>query len=163
MKPSDLVAFLQECYDDRRALVDRHRAVAAHVAAYDANNTYQYVINREDLHVEWLADALAALGAERPAPAQGPSVTIERGKDAWKRLVADDARSLQEFVDKWLHRVESLTHARNRTMKRQMLGEVQEQTHLLNQIATGVPDVLGRGGEGAGKRGVVGSTRWLGD
>ena len=164
VKPSELVAFLEECYRERRALADRHRAVAAHVAGYDANNPYQYVINREDMHVEWLADALEALGAERPAPAAGPSLTIARGKDAWKPLVQEDVRGMQQFIDKWRPRVEQLTHARNRTMLRLMLGEMKEQVHLFNQIATGVADVLGRGNESAAdRRGVVGSTRWLGD
>ena len=58
MKPTDLVALLQECYRDRLALAEHHRAVAVHVPGYDINNTYQYVINREETHLEWLAAAL---------------------------------------------------------------------------------------------------------
>ena len=54
MKPTDLVALLQECYRDRLALAEHHRAVAVHVPGYDINNTYQYVINREETHLEWL-------------------------------------------------------------------------------------------------------------
>jgi hypothetical protein len=44
-----------------------------------------------------------------------------------------------------------------------MLGEVQEQTRLMEQGAQGEPDLLGRGGQGAGKRGVVAGARWMGD
>ena len=73
MKPTELVALLQECYRDRLAMVERHKAVAVHVSNYDANNTYQYVINREETHLEWLGDALVDLGAPLPANPAGPS------------------------------------------------------------------------------------------
>lgn len=163
VRPTDLAALLQECYRDRLALVERHRAVAVHLTPYDVNNTYQYVINREETHLEWLAAALADLDTPLPAPADGPSITVGRGKDAWKALVLDDAAAGAAFVDKWRPRVDSLTHARNQTMLRLMLGEVQEQTRLMEQGAHGEPDLLGRGGEGAGMRGVVAGARWLGD
>ena len=93
MKPAELVALLQECYRDRLALVERHKAVAVHVSNYDANNTYQYVINREETHLEWLGDSLVDLGAPLPANPAGPSITLDRSKDAWKAAAADDARS----------------------------------------------------------------------
>jgi hypothetical protein len=163
VKPTELVALLQDCHRDRLALAERHRAVAVHVAGYDANNTYQYVINREETHLEWLADALADLGAPLPPPPPGPSVTIERRKDAWKALVEEDARRGRAFLEAWRPKVETLTHARNQTMLRLMLGEVQEQTRLIEQVASGQPHVLGRDGAGAGTRGVVAGTRWLGD
>ena len=60
-------------------------------------------------------------------------------------------------------RVEALSHARNRTMLRLMLGEVQEQTRLMEQGVKGEPNLLGRPGEGAGKRGEVAGARWVGD
>ena len=120
MKPAELVALLQECYRDRLALVERHKAVAVHVSNYDANNTYQYVINR-------------------------------------------DARAGAAFLAKWRPRVESLSHARNQTMLRLMLGEVQEQTRLLEQAGNGTADVLGHSDTGAGSRGVVAGARWFGD
>lgn len=163
MKPTELVALLQELHRDRQALSERHKVVAVHVPGYDANNTYQYVINREETHLEWIASALADLGAPLPAPPAGPSVTLDRGKDAWKGLVDDDARRGREFLAKWRPKVDALTHARNQTMLRLMLGEVQEQTRLVEQVASGEPHVLGRDGEGAGKRGVVAGARWLGD
>ena len=46
---------------------------------------------------------------------------------------------------------------------RLMLGEMQEQTRLLEQALGGEPNLLGRDGEGAGQRGVVAGTRWMGD
>ncbi len=163
MKPTDLVALLQECYRDRLALAEHHRAVAVHVPGYDINNTYQYVINREDTHLEWLAAALADLDAHLPAPPEGPSLSIQRGKEAWRRLVQDDAQRGQAFVAKWRPRVESLSHARNQTMLRLMLGEMLEQTRLLEQALSGEPHLLGRDGEGAGMRGVGAGTRCMGD
>jgi hypothetical protein len=163
VKPTELAALLQECYRDRLALAERHRAVAVHVPPYDVNNTYQYIVNREETHLEWLAAALADLGAPLPPPSDGPSITIGRGADAWKALLREDAERGAAFVAKWRPRVDGLTHARNQTMLRLMLGEVQEQTRLMEQGAHGEPDLLGRGGEGAGKRGVVAGARWVGD
>jgi hypothetical protein len=163
VKPSELVAFLQECYNERLAQYERHKAVAAHVGPYDANNTYQYVINREETHLSWLADALRDLGAPLPPPPPGPSITVDRSKDAWRALVSDDAQRGREFLGKWRPRVDALTHARNQTMLRLMLGEVAEQNRFFEQAAAGTDDLLGRSTVGAGKRGSVGSSRWLGD
>ena len=75
----------------------------------------------------------------------------------------EDVTRGQAFVAKWRPRVESLSHARNQTMLRLMLGEMLEQTRLLEQALSGEPNLLGRDGEGAGKRGVVAGTRWMGD
>jgi len=163
VKPSELVALLQECYAERLAQYERHKAVATHVGPYDANNTYQYVINREETHLSWLADALKEAQAPPPPNPPGPSITIERGKDAWRSLVKDDAQRGRLFLDRWRPRVEALTHARNQTMLRLMLGEVAEQVRFFEQASAGTDDLLGRSTVGAGKRGSVGSSRWLGD
>jgi hypothetical protein len=163
VKPAELVALLQACYRERLTQYERHKAVAAHVGPYDANNTYQYVINREETHLSWLEDALRDLGAELPPAPVGPSITIERGKDAWRSLVREDAKTGQRFLDEWRPRVEALTHARNQTMLRLMLGEIAEQVRFFEQAAAGTDDLLGRNGEGAGKRGLVAGARWIGD
>jgi hypothetical protein len=163
VKPTELVSLLQECYTERLAQYERHKAVAAHIGPYDANNTYQYVINREEMHLSWLADALKDLGAPLPPPPPGPSITMDRGKDAWRPLAAEDAQRGRQFLEKWRPRVEALTHARNQTMLRLMLGEVAEQVRFFEQAAAGTDDLLGRSTVGAGKRGSVGSSRWIGD
>jgi hypothetical protein len=163
VKPTELVALLQECYRDRLAMVDRHKAVATHVLDYDANNAYQYIVNREDTHLRWIADALADLGAPIPDGAASPSIATNRSKNGWRELVGEDARAGNAFLEKWRPRVEALTHARNRTMLRLMLGEVQEQTRTFEQAASGVDDLLGRKDVGSGKRGEVGAARWIGD
>jgi hypothetical protein len=163
VKPTELVALLQECYTERLAQYERHKVVATHIGPYDANNTYQYVINREDVHLSWLADALKDLGAPLPPAPPGPSITMDRGKDAWRALALEDAQRGRLFLEKWRPRVESLTHARNQTMLRLMLGEVAEQVRFFEQAAAGTDDLLGRSTVGAGKRGSVGSSRWIGD
>jgi len=140
-----------------------HSEQLPHIPGYDINNTYQYLINREETHLEWIAAALAEMEAPLPTPPDGPSLTIERGKESWRPLVQDDVRRGQTFVAKWRPRVEGLSHARNQTMLRLMLGEMLEQTRLLEQALSGEPNLLGRDGEGAGTRGVVAQTRWMGD
>ena len=62
MKPADLLALLQDCYRERLAMTLRHQAVARHVGHMDFNNTYQYVIAREDTHLSWLRTAIVELG-----------------------------------------------------------------------------------------------------
>jgi hypothetical protein len=92
-----------------------------------------------------------------------PSITVDRSKDGWRALCVEDARAGKAFLERWRPRVETLTHARDRTMLRLMLGEVQEQTRTFEQAGSGVDNLLGRKDVGSGKRGVVASARWIGD
>jgi hypothetical protein len=163
VKPSELIGLLQECYRDRLAQLERHEAVATHVSNYDVNNTYQYVINREETHLAWLRDAIADLGGALPDPPPGPSITVDRSRDGWRLLAGEDAQTGQRFFEKWRPRVEALTHARHQTMLRLMLGEIQEQVRFFEQAAAGQDDLLGRKAEGASKRGLVAATRWIGN
>jgi hypothetical protein len=162
VKPIELAALLRECHLERQAMYERHKAVAEHVSDYNANNAYQYAINREETHLTWLEDALTDLGASPPPPA-GPSITLERGKGAWLALARQDGADARAFVEKWRPRVEILTNARNQTMLRLMLGEVQEQARFFEQAAAANDDLLGHSDVGAGKRGVVAAARWQGD
>src|SRR2546425_1212434 len=59
---TDLLDLLQEFHHDKLAMLLRHQAGARLVAQYDANNTYQYIINREDMQLSWLNAAIAELG-----------------------------------------------------------------------------------------------------
>jgi hypothetical protein len=163
VKPTDLVALLQACHRERLAMYERHKAVAAHVLDYNANNAYQYAINREETHLEWLGDALAEAGATPPPAPAGPSVTVPGGRDGWRALAREDGAAARAFVEAWRPRIEALTNARNRTMLRLMLGEVQEQARFFEQAAAGDETLLGRSETGAGQRGTVGATRWIGD
>ena len=63
---NELQQLLTAIAAERVALIERHEAGARVVSHYDFNNTYQYVIAREETHLTWLQDALAELGAALP-------------------------------------------------------------------------------------------------
>jgi Mn-containing catalase len=63
----ELRSFLTEITADRLALLQRHEASARVVSHYDFNNTYQYVIAREETHLTWLQAALEELEDDRTA------------------------------------------------------------------------------------------------
>ncbi len=159
MKPPELLKLLDEIYRDKSALRARHVAGARLVGNYDFNNTYQYVINREDVHLAWLRDAIADLGG---APQDAADGDIKgSGKDAQQTILRDDVAQVDAFVAKWKPRVESISHARNRTMLRLMLGETLEQKRFFEQALAGRSDMLGRRADGAGTKGTVLPTRWI--
>ena len=63
------------------------------IADYEFNNTYQYVIAREEIHVQWVRDAIVDLGGEAPADRQRfPSRT---GKGLALRARSDRRRHRQ--------------------------------------------------------------------
>jgi hypothetical protein len=137
---TDLQKLLTEFAAGRVALIERHEASARTVSHYDFNNTYQYVINREETHLSWLQSALAdytavlppagsdALPAP-PAPKRGGK--IEAG--AFRSILEDDARYLGAFVDKWRAPVDAIRHARHRNMLNVILGESIEHKRLFEQ------------------------------
>src|SRR5690606_21354035 len=49
VKAAELLALLQEFHRDKLAMYRRHIAAARHVSDYENNNTYQYVIAREEM------------------------------------------------------------------------------------------------------------------
>ena len=165
---SDLQKLLTEFAAGRVALIERHEASARSVSHYDFNNTYQYVINREETHLSWLQNALAEYGAVLPpAGADGlpaPPSPTRGGKTesgAFRGILEDDARYLGGFVEKWRARVDALTHARHRTMLNVILGESIEHNRLFEQAAAGFEDLLGRRTGGVARVGAVLPTRWL--
>ena len=72
MRTDDLLAVLREFHRDKLTLRQRHVAVARQVSQYDANNTYQYVINREDVHLSWLESAIVELDGTPDTVAEPP-------------------------------------------------------------------------------------------
>jgi hypothetical protein len=160
---ADLLALLQAFSRDKLALRERHVASAQQVSNYDFNNTYHYIINREDMQVGWLQDALAELGGALPRDVPPPPARTDgKAAERERAIVQDDAREAQAFLDKWQARVSGLRHARHRRMLQVILGETVEQRRFFDQMAGGRDDVLGRrtGGESTG--GGVLPTRWLG-
>lgn len=166
MKQTELQQFLSDIYADRLALVQRHEASAREVGHYDFNNTYQYVINREETHLSWIRAALEELGAPLPGPAAGlgtPQAPKSKKAEAsvYRDILSEDARGLGAFVEKWRPRVATLTHARHRTMLGVVLGEALEHKRLFDQAASGFEDLLGRRTGGVPRQGAVLPTRWM--
>jgi hypothetical protein len=160
---TDLLPLLQEFYRDKLASVLRHQAAARFVTQYDANNAYQYIINREDTQLSWVARAIVDLGGDVPAtgaePERKPSV---KGAAATNGLFQEDARDAAAFVDRWKPKVEAMTNARHRGMLRVILGETIEQQRTFEQALAGRTDLLGRRTDGVGKLvGEVLPTRWV--
>jgi hypothetical protein len=165
---SDLQKLLTEFAAGRVALIERHEASARAVSHYDFNNTYQYIINREETHLSWLQNALAEYGAVLPPagadalpapPASKRGTKIESG--AFRSILEDDARYLGAFVEKWRTPVDAMTHARHRNMLNVILGESLEHRRFFEQAAAGFEDLLGRRTGGVPRVGAVLPTRWL--
>jgi len=158
---SELLALLSEFYADKLAMRQRHAAAARFVADYDFNNTYQYVIAREDLQLNWLRDAISDMGGtltDEPEPALQAT---GKGAELQRSLIAADRDAAQAFVDKWRPRLSTMTHARHRNMLNVILGETLEHKRFFEQALAGRTDLLGRRAEGAGTGGGVLSTRWV--
>jgi hypothetical protein len=161
VKHSELLQFLREFYREKSALRARHVAAAQFVVDYDFNNAYQYVINREDVHLTWLYDAVVDHGGTtEDAPAPAIEATGKKA-DAQAAVFRQDRDAQQAFVDRWRDRVEHLTNARLRTMLRLVLGETLEQKRFFDQALEGRTDLLGRRADGAGTKGAVLPTRWI--
>ena len=157
---TDLLALLQEFHEDKLTMLLRHEAGARLVGQYDFNNTYQYIINREEMQLSWISTAIADLGgsvADLPGSARTPA-----GGDAARAVLQEDARDAQAFVDRWGPRVEAMTNARHRGMLRVILGETLEQKRFFEQALAGRTDLLGKRAEQLGPAiGEVLPTRWI--
>jgi hypothetical protein len=161
VKATELLALLREFYRDKLAIRQRHVAVAKHVPDYDFNNTYQYVIAREDVQLNWLCDAIADMGGaleDLPEPdihASGKSAEVQ------SQLIGEDRQAAQNFVDKWRPRMEAMPNARHRSLLRVILGETLEHKRFFDQAVAGRSDLLGRRADGAGTGGGVLPVRWI--
>jgi hypothetical protein len=162
---TDLLEQLQEFHRDRLTALLRHQIAAQAIAQYDANNTYQYIINREEAHLSWIATAIAELGGTPSEDANPNRRVSDRGPgndDAARRLFEEDAKDAQAFVDKWRPRADTMTNARHAKMIRLILGEVLEQKRFFEQARAGRTDLLGRRADVAGPaKGEVLPTRWI--
>ena len=168
MTQSALQQLLSDCAAERLALLQRHEAAARAVAHYDFNNTYQYIIAREDTHLSWLQAALRGFGVPLPAAGPGlpPPITPKAGKKTAEaafshQILDDDATSLREFVQRWTPRLAGMSNARHRTMLGVIVGESSEHARLFAQAAAGFEDLLGRRTVTSARVGGVLSTRWV--
>jgi bacterioferritin (cytochrome b1) len=160
---AELLEFLATFYRDKLTIRNRHVAAARFIRDYNVNNTYQYLVARDDMHVRWLQDAITDLSGtpeEQPLPELKP----EGKPDAIERsLITADRDAAKKFNERWTERVESLPNARHRSMLRVILGEMAEQVRFFEQALAGRDDLLGRRADGAGTPGSVLSTRWVGN
>jgi len=164
VKPTELIDLLRTFYQDKSALRGRHVAAARHVGDYNFNNTYQYVINREDIQLNWVRDAITELGGAVPDDPAEPQIQA-RGKaaEAQASIVREDRDGAQGFVDRWRDKVNHVTNARNKSMLLFIRGETLEARRFFDQMVAGREDLLGRRADGMGTPGSVIPTRWVGD
>jgi hypothetical protein len=159
---SDLAALLQEFYREKLTALMMHQAGARLVEQYDQNNTYQYIINRDEAHLSWVGKAIAELGG---TVADGHSEPSRAGKgraDAAHAIFDEDGHDAQGFVDRWRPRIDQMANARHAKMLRVILGEVLEQKRFFEQALAGRTDLLGRRADVLGpSHGVVLPSRWI--
>lgn len=161
MKTSEQIAVLQEFYRDRLALMTRHVEGAKAVSDYEFNNTYQYVIAREELHTQWVRDAILDLGGEVPTSVPAIAVPAGKGLALQSAIFDDDIRNQQSLGDKWRARIETMTNARHKSMIKVVLGEVLEHKRFFEQAKAGHDGLLGTRMPGASTGDGVLPTRWL--
>jgi hypothetical protein len=150
------LSLLQEFYEDRQRLAQDHLTSARHVEDYQFNNTYQYIIAREETHLQWVANAITRLGGSLPPPAP-----TEPGTLPGAQAIGRDLERQRAFVERWRTRVVGLTNARDRKMFEVILGEALEHAQLFADAQAGRKDLLGRSDTGAGERGAVLPNRWI--
>ncbi len=160
MNATELLALLRDFYRNKLAIRHRHVAVARHVAHYDFNNTYQYVIAREDVQLNWLRDAILDLGGTLEELAEPQIAASGKAAEAQAELIAADRDAAQAFVDAW-RLLEAMPNARHRSLLRVILGETLEHKRFFEQALAGRTDLLGRRADGAGTGGGVLPTRWI--
>ena len=153
---------LEEFYRDKLARLLQHQAGARLIGQYDVNNTYQYIVGREEVQLSWLAKAIEDLGGTLAQQAEPNRAAAGKAADLAHRVLDEDARESQAFVDRWRGRVEAMTDARHRGMLRVILGETLEQKRFFEQALAGRTDLLGRRGEAVGpSHGEVLPSRWI--
>ena len=160
---ASLVDVLREVHRDKLTLRQRHVAVARLVDQYAANNAYQNVISREDVHLSWLEAAIAELGGV-PDSVSEPELPPKGRKESFAPLVSEDASQTEAFATKWRARIDEIGNARHRTMVNVIIGETLEHRRFFLQIGAGREDVLGRRSNGPGKDGTgdgVLPVRWI--
>ena len=163
MKSNEMLELLREFYRDKAVMRQSHVSAARFVSDYNFNNTYQYIIAREDMHVRWLADAVSDQAGAPEEPVLGEMHSPVKARDAQRSVIEVNSKEAQEFLDKWRPRINALPNARHRTMLNVILGETLEHKRFFDLALAGREDLLGRRADGMGTGGGVMSSRWVGD
>ena len=159
MTQADLLDSLQDFYRETLSLVQARQVNARSIADYDANNGYQQILGRQDVHLRWLSDAIDTLGGAASSPGQAQENAVTAARSDVSALVAADERNQKAFLEKWKARVPAITNARHRKMLELILGEMEEHLRVLRQAQEGRTDMLGRQATGKIDRGVVMAAR----
>ena len=163
---NDDLPLLIELHRDILKARQRHVAVAKLVSDYEFNNAYQYLINREDTHLQWLEAGIADLGG---APAAVPEQTVTAAAATSKKdlnskflpLVAEDSKSAGDLVTKWRPKAAGIHSDRHRKLAGVILGETLEQKRFFDHMLAGQDDLLGRRMKGASTGDGVMPVRWV--
>ena len=135
---TDLPALLHEFYRDKLAEMLRHIAGARLITQYDANNTYQYVINREETQLSWVGQSILELGGGVDSSGVEPErKPAGKGAVVANTILDEDIGTAQAFLDRWRPRVEGMSDAHNR--QRNMLNVVRkgiQEAGLLQAVGT---------------------------
>jgi hypothetical protein len=157
-----LAALLRGFYADTSALRARHEANARGVGEYDFNNTYQYILDREDTHLTWLCDAIQSMGGAVPdAPADPAAPPAAFSRQGGAAVARRDAEAMGLLIAQWQDKLRGVTHARHRLMLDVILGEMREHQRFFELAAAGRTDLLGRRTGGSQPVGRVLATRWV--
>ena len=157
MSPAELLAFLKDFHRETLELFKARQTNAQSVAAYDANNGFQQVLGRQEVHLQWLRDAIAALGATVADSLD--QVSGKASAETAKSIIDVDAANQKAVIDRWAPRVAMVTNARHRKMVELILGEMKEHLRVLQQAADSRADLLGRHSDGKVLRGSVMAAR----
>jgi hypothetical protein len=153
--PPELVELLQAFYRETSELLLGRQARARSITSYEANNAYQQVLGRQDMHLRWVADSITDLGGAVPSVGLDESQATDlKGTDV-QSIVETDARAQQAFMDRWRPRVAAMTNARLRKLLDLILGEMGEHVRVFTQALEGRTDILGRHTDGKILRGTV--------
>jgi hypothetical protein len=159
---TDLLPLLQEFYREKLTMMLQHQAGARLIGQYDANNTYQYIINREEMQLTWVATAIAELGGAVADVSEPVRAAKGKPDEAAHAVFDQDSQDAQRFVDRWRPRIGEMNNARHAKMLGVILGETLEQKRFFDQALAGRQDLLGRRGEQVGpSHGVVLPARWI--
>jgi hypothetical protein len=157
-----LLELLQAFHREKLEMMLRHQAGARSIRQYDFNNTYQYIINRDDVQLSWLEAAIRELGGDVATAAEPDRTPSGSAAEAAARVLQEDARDAQAFVDRWRPRIAAMANARHARMLSLVLGEVLEQKRFFEQALAGRTDLLGRRGAAVGpSHGEVLPSRWI--
>ena len=123
---TDLLPLLQEFHREKLAMMLQHIAGARLVGQYDANNTYQYIINREEAQLTWVSTAISELGGTVADASEPVRAAAGKAAAAALAIIDEDGRAAQAFVDRWRPRIDQMNNARHAKMLRVILGETLE-------------------------------------